>query len=102
MTNPLHNLSSAQLADEYGSLKAQSDAIGERIDALKAELVARGADRVEGHNFTLTISRQTSTRLDTKALKAALGDSICAEYERSTESTVVRVKPTAVFGQQAA
>ncbi len=102
MTNPLHNLSGAQIADEYGSLKAQIDAIGERIDALKAELVARGADRVEGQTFTLTISKQTSTRLDTTALKAALGADICAEYEKTSESIVVRVKPTAVFGQQAA
>lgn len=102
MTNPLHNLSSADLADEYGTLKGQSDCIEKRLAAIKAELIARGVDGIEAPKFTLSISKQYSKRLDTKALKEALGDEICAEYERETESTVVRVKPTVIFGQPVA
>lgn len=101
MANPFHNVSSAILADEYGQLKGEIDARAERLDAIKAELIARNEERVEGRQVTLTIVKQVSTRLDTKALKAALGESICAEYEKETESTVVRMKPTLVFGQAA-
>lgn len=101
MANPFHNVSSAILADEYGQLKGEIDVRQERIDAIKAELVARKEERVEGRQVTLTIAKQVSTRLDTKALKAALGDDICREYEKETESTVVRMKPTLVFGQAA-
>ncbi len=101
MANPFHNVSSAILADEYGQLKGEIDARTERLDAIKAELIGRKEERVEGRQVTLTISRTTSTRLDTKALKAALGEDICREYEKETESTVVRMKPTLVFGQAA-
>lgn len=101
MANPFHNVSSAILADEYGQLKGEIDARAERIDAIKAELKARGEERIEGRQVTLTIATQVTTRLDTKALKAALGDDICREFEKQTESTVVRMKPTLVFGQAA-
>jgi hypothetical protein len=101
MANTLHNVSSAVLADEYGQLKGEIDVRTERLDVIKAELIARKEERVEGRQVTLTIAEQTSTRLDTKALKAALGEDICREYEKETKSTVVRVKPTLVFGQAA-
>lgn len=101
-----HNISSAQLADEYGSLKAQADALDERIKTVRNEIVARQAapgtlDRIEGERFTVTVGKQSSTRLDTKALKDALGADIVREYEKTTESVVLRVKATAVFGQAA-
>jgi hypothetical protein len=99
MTNTFHNLSTEAIADEYGALKGQADALKERMDALKDELKARNIDRVEAPRFTVTLSEQVSKRLDTTALKAALGADICAEYERETVSTVLRVKPTVVFGQ---
>lgn len=101
MSIQFHNRSSDQLADEYGNLKAQQDALGEQLTTIKDELIKRGDERIEGQRFTLTISQQTSMRLDTKALKAALGDDICAEYEKPSTSTVVRVKATAIFGQAA-
>lgn len=102
MTNALHNAATADLADEYGMLKGQADAIAARLTILKDEIVKRGDDRIEAKRFTVTISKQVSKRLDTKALKDALGEGICAEYERETESTVVRVKPTVIFGQSLA
>lgn len=102
MTNPFHNLSSAELADDYGAVDGQIKALSERKDAIKSELLARNIEKIEGERFTLTVSEQVSKRLDTKALKDALGADICAEYERETISQVVRVKATVVFGQRAA
>jgi hypothetical protein len=106
MPNQFDNISDAYLADEYGNLKAQADSLDERIKLIRDEIVARQAapgasDRIEGGRFTVTVARQTSTRLDTKALKEALGADIIREYEKTSESTVLRVKATAVFGQAA-
>ncbi|CAD5276988.1 conserved hypothetical protein [Bosea sp. 62] len=101
MANPFHNVSSALLADEYGQLKGEIDARSERIDAIKAELIARKEERVEGRQVTLTIAEQTSTRLDTKAVEAFFGPGSLDQFKKETKSTVVRMKPTLVFGQAA-
>ena len=101
MTSLFHNASSAELADDYGTLKGQHDALAKRLDAIKAELIARNVETIEAPKYTVSISRQTSRRLDTKALKQALGEDICAEFERDAESIVLRVKQTVIFGQAA-
>jgi len=102
MASQFNNRSNADLADEYGTLDGQIKALTERKDAIKEEFKARSVDRVEGPKFTITVSEQSAKRLDTKALKAALGDDICAEYEKESFSTVVRVKATVVFGHSVA
>lgn len=106
MPNQFDNISDAYLADEYGNLKAQADSLDERIKLIRDEIVARQAkpgasDRIEGSRFTVTVAKQASTRIDTKALKEELGAEIIRKYEKTSESTVLRVKATAVFGQAA-
>lgn len=98
----LHNLSSHQIADEYGTLDAQIKALTERKDALKDELKARGVEKVEGAKFTVTVSTTTRVTYDDKAIRAALGEDICKQYERTAETVTLRVKPTVVFGEAAA
>lgn len=98
----LHNLSSTDLADEFGALDLQIKALTERKDALKDEIKARGLERVEGPKFTVTVSTSTRTTYDEKAIRAALGDEICKQYERNSETVTIRVKPTAIFAGIAA
>ena len=98
----LHNLSSHQIADEYGALDLQIKALTERKDALKDELKARGVEKVEGAKFTITVSTYTRTTYDDKAIREALGSEIVKQYERVTETMTLRVKPTVVFGEVAA
>jgi hypothetical protein len=98
----LHNLSSHQIADEYGTLDLQIKALTERKDALKDELKARGVEKVEGAKFTITVSTSTRTTYDDKAIREALGSEIVKQYERVTETMTLRVKPTVVFGEVAA
>lgn len=107
MPNQFDNISDAYLADEYGNLKAQSDSLDERIKLIRDEVVARSAapgasDRIEGERFTLTITKQTTTRLDTKAVEEFFGIGSLDQFKKPSESTVIRVKATAVFGQKAA
>lgn len=101
MTTPLHNLSTFQLADDYGTLDAQIKALTERKDAIKDELKARRVEKVEGAKFTITVSTSTRTTYDDKAIREALGAEIVKQYERTTETTTLRVKPTVVFGEAA-
>lgn len=101
MPNQFRNKASEQLADEFGNLGAQITALTDQQKAIRGELIARGDERVEGPRFTVTVDKQTSTRLDTTALKEFFGAAALVPFEKQTESTVVRVKPTAIFGQAA-
>lgn len=101
MTNKFDNLSTADLADEYGDLDGKIKALTERKDALKDEMKRRAVERVEGAKFTVTVSTSARITYDDKAIRAALGDDICKQYERVTETVTMRVKPTVIFGQAA-
>lgn len=101
MPSPLHNQSTAALADEFGNLKAQIATLEEKADALKAELTARIDDvPAIGARWTVTKSVSTSKRLDTKKLLADLGDALDT-YEVASTSTRVLVKPTMIFSEAA-
>ena len=95
MSNAFHNQSTNTLADDYGNLKAQADAINARLKDIKAELIKRSVTQAAGDRFAVTVSEQSSVRLDTKGLRAALGDDICKDFENVSFSTVVRVKAVA-------
>lgn len=95
MSNQYHNYSTVQLADNYGDIDAIIKACEDKKKDLKAEMMLREARFVQGDNYTITISEQSTTRLDTKALKDALGADICKDFENTSVSTVVRVKANA-------
>lgn len=101
MTNTLHNISSTDLADEYGDLDLRIKALTERKDAIKDELKARGVEKAEGAKFTVSTSTSIRVTYDDKAIREALGADICKQYERVTETVTLRVKPTVIFGQAA-
>ena len=68
--NPFHNLSTEDLADQFGDVKAQIAALEDREDALKKELAARIDDvPAIGPRWTVTKSESVSRRLDTQALR---------------------------------
>lgn len=101
MTTTFHNTSTTQLADDYGMLDLQIKALTDRKDAIKSELLSRNVEKVEGAKFTITVSTSTRTTYDDKAIREALGADIVKQYERTTETVTVRVKPTVIFGQPA-
>jgi hypothetical protein len=91
----LHNWSLQQLADEYGERKAQIDFLEEALKPVKEELKLRmNGEPATGENWTVTKTESISKRLDTKALREALGDDIVSEYEKETPTVTLRVKPT--------
>jgi predicted phage-related endonuclease len=92
-----HNLSLPQLADIYGGIKANIDALESEADKVKDELKSRMRDvPAVGEHYTVTKIESTQTRLDTKKLRADLGDAL-APYEKETSVVQIRVKPTEIF-----
>lgn len=96
-----HNIDTSHIADEFGALKLQIDAMTKRADELKNELKKRtgGDDVVEGAQFTVTVATSFATRIDTKKLRDVLGDAV-KEVEVTSETVRVTVKPTVIFGQE--
>lgn len=64
-------------------LQAEIDGI---TDSIKAEMTARNTDTLTGMDWKITWKAVTSSRLDSKALKAALPDVV----ERFTKTTTSR------------
>lgn len=92
MHSPFHNYSDGQLADEIGKLDTRIKAQTEELDGLKDEFKRRGITAARGQVFAVTASTSTSKRLDTKRLRAALGDALDG-YEAESTSTRFSIKP---------
>jgi hypothetical protein len=93
MPSPFHNLSAEQLADEIGKLDTVIKSQTEQLDALKDEFKRRDVSAARGDLFVVTASTSTSKRLDTKRLRADLGDALDG-YESETTSTRLLIKPS--------
>jgi hypothetical protein len=86
-----HNLSNEALADAIGHADAVLKGAEAECKALKDEFKRRGLTEAAGDNFTVTATEQIAGRLDTKAVKAFLGDSY-RRFEIAVVSTVIRIK----------
>ena len=92
MTKKFHNLSTEEIADEFGSIKQQIEELEEKEKELGDELKARIDD----------VIAKGRTTLDTGAIRELLGDEI-KRYEKVGEpSTRLLVKPTMILGESAA
>jgi hypothetical protein len=97
-----HNQTTAELADEYGNVDGQIKVLTERKEALREELLARVDDApAVGERWTIYRSDSVSTRIDTKKVRALLGDD-CSKVESVSKTTRLTPKPTLIFGAQAA
>jgi hypothetical protein len=89
--NRFHNLSNEDLADAIGQADALLKGAEAEVKALKDEFKARGLLTAAGEHFTVNRSDQISSRLDTAAVKAFLGDA-WRRFETPSITTVIRVK----------
>lgn len=72
-----------ELLTEIERLQAEADAIR---DAIKAEMVERGEEVITGNGWKATWKIVEGTRIDTKAMRAALPD-IVARYTVTTRTS---------------
>jgi hypothetical protein len=99
-TSRQQNLSNEMLADAIGNADLAVKAAEKTLADYKDELKRRGLASATGEHFSVTVTPQISTRLDTKALRAFLGAD-AAQFETSSITQVIRVRPTAAFASAA-
>lgn len=83
------------LADEYGRLHAMKAALEEKLAAMKAELKATGAEKIEGEMFIVTQKMDIRQTLVTASVLDEMGQKWFDDHSRLTEVTTVRVKAKA-------
>ena len=83
----------AATVDELAELKAAIAPLQERETVLKELLKATGRDRIDGTEHTAVISLSERETIDSKRLRADLGEAIIAPY--LNRSLVTAIKLTA-------
>jgi len=91
-SNPFHNLSAGQLADQLGALKADIADLETREKQLRDELVRRGLSEVEGNLFRATISEAVRWTIETAKVKEEMGEAWWNARCRQGLVTTVAVK----------
>jgi hypothetical protein len=93
--SPFHNLPTGELVDQLGGIKAAIADLQSREKALRDELLARSVSQAEGAQFGAVISQSVRWTLDTKGVKAEMGEVWYDRHCRQTPVTTVSVAPLA-------
>jgi hypothetical protein len=91
IASPFSNLSTGQIIDELGQVKAEAAEIEQREKALKAALIARGVTEAEGALFRATVTESLRETLDAETVKAEMGGAWWSARCKVGIATTVRV-----------
>jgi hypothetical protein len=96
--SPYHNISTGDLVDELGALKAQIADLEAREKLLRAELIDRRTTCAEGSVYSASITEAVRWSLDSKTVRAEMGaDWYDAHCRQSVVTTVaVKARPVAI------
>ena len=78
----------AQDVDDYGHLKAQAADILKKLDALKKKAIKSKIDCKEGSMFSVIVTKEDRTSLDSKKVKLLLQDRMSLVQQTTTVTTV--------------
>lgn len=81
----------ADMVDELGTVKAEIAALQNREKILTDKLKLTGLTEIDGTLFRATVSTCERETVDTKRLRADLGDAIMAAYLVKTSVSTCRV-----------
>lgn len=79
------------IVDDLGTVKAEIAALQEKEKALTEKLKLTGLTEIDGTLFRATVSTSTRETVDTKTLRADLGEDLVKPYLRTTPVSTVRV-----------
>jgi len=82
----LKNMRNETLIDKLGEAQAEHAKTKRQLDAVKAELIARGIDEGQGNLFSFASPVTTSYRLDTAALKETLSEDFLDKHRKQVTS----------------
>lgn len=80
-------------ADQLALVRQRIKALQEQEAELKAVCAKLPESDWLGRYNAVNVAKVSRTALDTKALKEALGEAALAPYMKTTEATVVTIKP---------
>jgi hypothetical protein len=84
--SPFHNLPVGQLVDELGTGKAEIADLEAREKTLRAELLKRCVIEAEGDQYAAAVTQAVRWTLDTKSVRAEMGD---AWFDRRCKQALV-------------
>jgi len=99
--SPFHNLPVGQIVDQLGGVKAAIADLEKREKGLRDELLARSVEQVEGASFGATVTQSVRWTLDTKAVKAEMGEPWYDQNCRQSTVTTVHIEPLVAVAARA-
>lgn len=88
---PIDTICYAQMVDELAALKARVAPLEARMELIKDNFKMGGRERYDGTEHTAVIVLSERETVDTKRLRADLGEDIIAPYLSRSLSTAVRL-----------
>lgn len=85
----------ASLADEYGALKAQADAIETKLKLLRKEILATGYEEIVGERKIVKISLSERETLNAEAVRELLTEDQLRACIKKTLVESLRIKDKA-------
>ena len=96
-----HNLSTGDLADQLGAVKAEIAALEEREKNLRHELIRRGVSESQGAAFSAQITEAIRWSLNIPTVRSEMGETWFNARCRQSAVTTVTVKPLAASAMPA-
>jgi len=100
--SPFHNLPAGEVVDQLGAVKAEIAELEAREKALRDELIRRGDHEIDGELYRASVADLVRWTLDTKAVRAEMGDDWWNARCRQSLVTTVATKPRAADARLAA
>ena len=83
------------LADQYGAIKTQIEALTAQLKEVHKDIVATGTDRIVGENFLVMVNLRKNTELSEKKIMETFGVTL-AEFKKMSDSCKVEKDPSVV------
>lgn len=80
------------LADQYGTLKAQIEALEAQLKPIKKELADSGFETIAGEKYTVTIGLRTQKEISEELIQMNF-DMTLSAYKKLTEACKVEKDP---------
>jgi len=90
----------APLADQYGALKSQIEALTLQLKEVHKEIVATGTDRIVGQDFLVLVSLRKNTELSEDKVMKTFGVTL-AEFKKMSDACKVEKEPSVVVNYEA-
>jgi hypothetical protein len=90
--SPFHNISTGDLVNRLGAVKADLGGLQAQEKALRDELISRGSSSAEGAVYSATITEAVRWTLDTNAVRSKMGGDWYDAHCRQSVVTTVAVK----------